>query len=77
MELENFNKKIWSELNEIRGALNKLTMEQIKHYVENNKEDVENLKKNFLETFEDVPNDDELRLEYLITLGHMGIIIYK
>ena len=77
MEIENFNKKIWAELNEIRGALNKLTMEQIKHYVDNNKEDVENLKKNFLETFEDVPNDDELRLEYLITLGHMGIIIYK
>jgi len=77
MEIENFNKKIWAELNEIRGALNKLTMEQIKHYVDNNKEDVENLKKNFLETFEDVPNDDELRLEYLITLGQMGIIIYK
>lgn len=77
MEIENFNKKVWAELNEIRGALNKLTMEQIKHYVDNNKEDVENLKKNFLETFEDVPNDDELRLEYLITLGHMGIIIYK
>ena len=77
MENENFNKRVWAELNEIRGELNKLTMEQIKYYVENNEEEVEILKKNFIDTFEDVPKDDKLRLEYLITLGHMGIIIYN
>ena len=77
MDIENLKKGVWDDLNEIRMSLTNLTIKQINDYVSNNPDDVETLKKNFIEKFKDIPDDDPLRIEYLITLGQMGVIIYK
>ena len=77
MGREEFNKIVWENLNNIREELAGLSMGDIREFVKKNKDDVEKLKNEFLETFKEVPVDDPLRLEYLITLGEMGIILYK
>lgn len=77
MSREEFNKIVWESLNNIREELAGLSIAHIREFVKKNKDDVEKLKNEFLETFKEVPDDDPLRLEYLITLGEMGIILYK
>jgi hypothetical protein len=79
---ENFEEKtamneVWDDLKKMREALSGKPLEQMKQYInETMSDDVEDLKKMFVEDFKDFPKDDPLRMEVLQTLGELGIIIY-
>lgn len=74
---QNIN-NIFSELNELRDRLRDYDMKTVKNYIKTNMtDDVENIIKAFHTDFDNVPDNDKLKIETLILLGELGIIIYK
>ena len=76
-KINQINENLWGDLQDIRASIAEMSIDKVREFVKENKKEVEQLKNEFLETFKNVPSDNPLRIEYLITLGEMGIILYK
>ena len=69
---------IWSELNEMRDKLRGFDIQTVKSYINTYlKDDVAQIKEQFHTQFDDIENDDDLKIEVLILLGELGIQINK
>ena len=69
---------IWDELNDMRDKLRGFDIRTVKSYINSYlKDDVAEIKKQFHTQFDNIENDDDLKIEVLILLGELGIQINK
>ena len=70
---------LWDELMEMKDILRDLgDIKIIRNYIkENMGEEVDNIVNEFHKQFDDVEEDDDLKIEVLILLAELGITIYK
>jgi hypothetical protein len=70
--------EIWRELNDMRDQLRGFDIEIVKNYIDTElADDVEKIREEFHKQFDDVDNNDDLKLEVMILLGELGIQINK
>jgi len=70
--------KIWRELKEMRNDLKCFDIQTVKDYVKIHlSDDIKNIRDEFHKQFDEISNDDELKIEVMILLGELGIKIYK
>lgn len=70
--------EIWKELNDLRNKLRGYNIQLVKNYIKKElANDVVEIKKKFHQDFDNVDDNDCLKIEVLVLLGELGIQINK